>query len=423
MSFSKTFCASPWFHMRINNQGHYEYCRWASSNTISPRASIKDLDPAEYFQRHMTEIRKNLLCEDAVPGCQQCYLMEKHNKISGRQRQLLKVGVDTNNFEKTVASSPWFHQFQHSDIDLLPQDWQIDLGNFCNSACVFCTPNYSSRLAGEFKKLKIIHQLPPSNWCDDPTQLDKFLSVLKRLPTVKYLHFIGGETLITPAFKTILQALIDSGLHRTVSIGFTTNLITWDDAVCDMLTQFHDVHLGLSVECFDALNDYVRWPSKIETVQQLTKTWISLARQHQWLVQFRITPTMLTVGRLLSVYDYAWDNNITIESCNFLENPKCLKISVLPIELRKKYLKHMQHWLDAHDCKSDQILNIRNPEHARTQIVQDLKSYVNYLQNEIDESHLLTDAVTYLKLLESNRKNSVLDYLPEYEQLFRSAGY
>lgn len=423
MSFDKTFCASPWFHMRINNQGHYEYCRWASADTLLPGPSIKDLDPAEYFQQHMTEIRNNLLSENVVPGCQQCHLMEKHNKISGRQRQLLKVGVTTNNFDKTVASSPWFDQLRYSDIDLLPQDWQIDLGNFCNSACVFCTPNYSSRLASEFKKLKIVHQSPPSNWCDDPAQLEKFLSILKRSPTVKYLHFIGGETLITPAFKTILQALIDSDLHRTVSIGFTTNLITWDDAVCDMLTQFHDVHLGLSVECFDALNDYVRWPSKIDTVQQLTKTWISLAHQHQWSVQFRITPTMLTMGRLLSVYDYAWDNNITIESCNFLENPKCLKISVLPIELRKKYLEHMQHWLDAHDCESDQILNIRNPEHARTQIVQDLKSYVNYLQNEIDESHLLTDAVTYLKLLESNRKNSVLDYLPEYEQLFRSAGY
>jgi hypothetical protein len=71
----------------------------------------------------------------------------------------------------------------------------------------------------------------------------------------------------------------------------------------------------------------------------------------------------------------------------------------------------------------EQIVNIRDPNQAQQQIVQDLESYVNYLDNEPDESYRLTDLVQYLKKLESNRHNSVLDYLPQYEDLFRSAGY
>jgi len=48
---------------------------------------------------------------------------------------------------------------------------------------------------------------------------------------------------------------------------------------------------------------------------------------------------------------------------------------------------------------------------------------VEYMRNEPDESHRLPDLISYLKTMEQSRKNSVLDYLPEYEELFRSAGY
>jgi len=57
------------------------------------------------------------------------------------------------------------------------------------------------------------------------------------------------------------------------------------------------------------------------------------------------------------------------------------------------------------------------------QVVEDLLSYKNYLKNEPDESFRLPDTVSYIKQLESLRNNSVLDYLPEYEELFRTAGY
>ena len=349
--------------------------------------------------------------------------MEQHNKISGRQRQLLKVGIRTDNFTKTALSSPWINQFNNFSDKLLPQDWQIDLGNFCNSACVFCTPASSSKLASEFKKLKIINKLPPNSWCNDPVKLERFVSALKKSPTLKYLHFIGGETLITPAFKTILQILIDTGLHKTVTIGFTTNLTVWDDEIYSMLTEFQEVNLGLSVECFDDLNNYVRWPSNIDNVNHLTSTWLKLAQQHQWLVQFRTTPTLLTVEKLLTVHDYAWKNNVAVESCNFLERPEFLRISVLPMQYRQPIIDKMKHWLAHHPAPQSQIVNTRSPDFAKSQVVQDLISYVNYLENEIDESHRLNDCVEYLKLLESTRKNSILTYLPEYAQLFRSAGY
>lgn len=424
MSFEKTFCPSPWFHMRINNAGNYEYCRWAGKTNRTQGPSIDNVLPDEYFQQHMVTVRNNMLSGQALEGCSECYKMEQHGKVSGRERQLLKVGIQSDNFVKTALSSPWIDQFLYSSNNLLPQDWQIDLGNFCNSGCIFCDPHSSSRLAGEFKKLKIIKELPPNSWCDDPVKLNRFISTLKKSPTIRYLHFIGGETLITPAFKKILKELVYLEINKTASIGFTTNLHCWDQEVVDLLIKFKEVNLGVSIECFDQVNDYVRWPSKISDVEQTLDRWLAIAKEKNWLVQFRTTPTWLTVGRVLSVYDRALSVGASVESCNFLDRPEYLRISILPEHLRQPIIDQMKHWLSDHSTEPGPVIyNIRNPDTLTLQITQDLTSYINYLEHSEYQTDLLPDAVEYLKLLESNRKNSVLDYLPEYEELLRSAGY
>ena len=421
MSLEKNFCSSPWLHMRITNDGGMNYCRW--SDKTSSQGHISKITPVEFFQKSLAPLRQTLLEGQAPAGCGSCYRMEQHGKVSGRQKQLLKVGVRLDRFDKSLASSPWTGVFADPDCKQLPQDWQIDLGNFCNSACVFCGPDASSRLAAEWQRIGFIDQLPPKSWTEDPELLQSFIATLKQSPHVQYLHFIGGETLITPAFKVILETLIESGLNQSASIGFTTNLMAWDDSVVHLLTKFNSVNLGMSIEAFDPVNEYVRWPADMSKVQQNLDRWLDLAQQHQWLLQFRTTPTVLSISRLLSVYEFAWQHNISIESCNFLNRPEFMKPSVLPAEQRKNIISEMKSWVEQHKTSHEVIVNIRDPNVAQQQIVQDLESYINYLENEPDESYRLPALVDFLKRIESSRGNSILDYLPEYEHFFRSAGY
>jgi sulfatase maturation enzyme AslB (radical SAM superfamily) len=371
----------------------------------------------------MVPVRQALIDGQTPPGCNVCSRTEQHGKISGRQKQLLKTGVRLEHFEKTLVSSPWIDTFTDNKFFQLPQDWQIDLGNYCNSACVFCSPQSSSRLASEWKKIGLIDQLPPDSWTSDPVLVEKFINTLKQSKHIQYLHFIGGETLITPAFEQILKILIEQGINQTATIGFTTNLITWSPEVVELLTQFKGVNLGMSIESFDPVNDYVRWPATGSKVQEILQRWLELANQHNWLVQFRTTPTALSVSGLLSVYEYAWSRNITVESCNFFENPVFMRPSVLPLEYRSNIIFKMKSWIAAHLTTQESIVNIRDPNTAQQQIVQDLQSYVNYLESEPDRSDLLPELIKFLKQLEANRGNSILTYLPEYEQLFRTAGY
>ena len=424
MRLKDNFCPSPWLHMRINNSGHYEYCRWAVKDQRYHYPHISTTPPEEFFQQHMSPIRRQLLDGESPLGCAECLHVDQHHKISGRQRQLLKIGVRLEQFEKTMASSPWATEFAKGEqTSQMPQDWQIDLGNYCNGACVFCSPHSSSRLATEFKKIGIAHQTPRPNWTDTPELVQKLIDTLIASPHIQYLHFIGGETLITPAFKTILEALIGAGLNRTATIGFTTNLGVWRDDVVDLLTQFQGVNLGMSAESFEIINDYVRYPVCLPTMFEILDKWIELGRKQDWLLQFRLTPTVLTVGHMLGIYEYAWQHNIAVESCNFLNQPEFMRPAVLPLVYRQQVLDDIDAWLKKHAVDNEVVVNTRDPNKAKQQIVQDLQSYVNYLEQEPDQSWRLPDLVVYLKQLESNRGNSILTYLPEYEEFFRTAGY
>ena len=218
--------------------------------------------------------------------------------------------------------------------------------------------------------------------------------------------------------------MVHADLAKKITIGFTTNLTVWSDAVVELLTQFQQVNLGMSIETLTAVNDYVRYPSQHYRTRQLLDQWVALGQQHQWLIQLRITPTCLTVHELSTVYDYAWQHNIAVESCNFLDKPEFFRISVLPQMQREQACQNLRQWLLAHPVEHDsQIINTRDPNLARQQITQDAESYLHYLESAADESHRLADLVAFIKPLESHRGNSILNYLPQYEDLFRSAGY
>ena len=434
MSLKKHFCSSPWFHMRIESDGTFQFCRWISQNNKFVKNTdhnIQQINVPEYFQKKLSNLRTKMLNGEKISECSSCKQMEEQGKISGRQKQLLKTGIQLTEFEKTFQSSTFFNEFkksaeQQGDITLLPQDWQIDLGNFCNSACIFCSPNDSSKLATEFKKLGLISRLPKKNWVDNPVLLENFVDILTNSKKLTYLHFLGGETIITPGFKKILKKLIEKKINKNVSIGFTTNLTVWDQDTIDLLVQYREVNLGMSIECLHPVNDYLRWPSKLTDVKIILEKWIEVAKKHHWLVQLRPTPTVFSIAHLKTLYEYAFEKNIGIESCNFLHNPEFIKISLLPKNIRDIISKELSRWINSHKEYLDNnelIVNTRDINKIRTYILQDAQSYINYLNNVPEETHRWKDLVNYIKKIESSRKNNILNYVPEYEKFLRTAGY
>lgn len=424
----KYFCGSPWIHMRIEHNGDYRFCRWGS-NSLDEKYNIKNTSPIDYFQKHMSSIRSKLLAGEKIKECSSCHVMELHGKISGRQKQLLKIGVMEKNFSKSLLSSPILDAIKSSYENqgvtgLLPVDWQIDLGNYCNSACVMCDPRHSSRLAKEWQELGFIEKYDSWNWTQQEELIEKFIDCLTKIKNLQYLHFLGGETLIVPAFKKLLEALVNAKISDNVVIGFTTNLTVWPEDVIDLLKKFKNVHVGLSIETLNTVNDYIRWPSKIDKVKATLKKFVDMSEKKEWFTSLRITPSLFTVMYLDDIYRFALENNVGVESCNFLNEPSYLKIDMLPLELRKVAITKLSNVSEKIVKKSEKpVINIRRKDTVVETIKTDIESVISYLNNVPVDTSQYNNLITFLKTLEKKRNNKITDHAKEYGKFLTSIGY
>jgi MoaA/NifB/PqqE/SkfB family radical SAM enzyme len=436
---SDNFCSSPWFHIRINPQGNYLPCRWDSYHNTSHH-TIANTSITEYINSEvMTTLRLQILNGKSPDTCSSCKYEDQQNKVSGRQRQLLKSAINIQNFNKTLCASPHWEHFKYSHnnqgyTNNQPVDLQIDLGNTCNSACIMCMPTYSSRLVSDYKKL---HKIQPMlfrnpdvlvNWADDPVLVDKFVNELSEIPNIRYIHFLGGETLYLKSFYDICNQLIANGTAKSISLGTTTNCTVSTPELENIIKGFKHVHLGLSIETMHPVNDYIRWPSKIDDILNNIDKFILLREQTGLHLSLRITPTIFSIYHIDTLFEFMIKNSITAESCNILQDPSCLRIELLPKKITEKIIEKINWIITKHNLvpNNQTILNRRRDDLVDP-VIRDIIFEYKYLletyqyPNNVEEERYTL--VRYIRAFESLRNNTILDYLPEYEEFLRSYGY
>lgn len=435
------FCSSPWFHIRLNSAGNYRPCRWISFQKDSAdEYHMSNISIMDYMNSvAMNDVRAQMLSGEKLPMCAWCQYDDSVNKVSGRKLQLLKSAIKIDNFDKTFCASPHYELFEHSHnnqgaTNYHPVDLQIDLGNTCNGACIMCSPTYSSKLANDYTQL---NKIEPAlfdvfphlrNWTDDPALVDKFVNELSELPNIKYIHFLGGETLYLKGFYTICNRLIDLGMAKDISIGTTTNCSVYNEELEHIIKNFKHVHLGLSIESFHAVNDYVRWPSNILDVTDHITNFIKLRTETDMHLSLRITPNIFTAYHLDTVFEFMLQNKITAESCSALREPKCLRVDLLPPNLVKICLDKINRVIEKYNLMPNDsiIINRRNDTISSSVITATIFEYKNFFETLVvpdsaDEDRY--NLVKYIRAFEQVHDNNILDYLPEYEEFLRSYGY
>lgn len=225
-------------------------------------------------------------------------------------------------------------------------------------------------------------------------------------------------------FKTMLHELIKNNIQKECTIGFTTNLTIWDEEINSLLEQFKEVHVGVSIETLSSINDYLRWPSQIGDTTETLQKYVEISNNNNWYLTVRTTPTVFSVSRMTSLYEFCVQNNINIESCNFLDKPEFMRPSVLPRDLKQEAKEKLQQFVGQYTTE-DIVKNYNSRDRSDTLnvLLTDAKAWITYLSEAEDESYRAKDLVEYLKKLESSRHNKILEYLPDYEEFLRSAGY
>jgi hypothetical protein len=295
-----------------------------------------------------------------------------------------------------------------------------------------CEPRASSKLVQDYTKLAKVSTLfeaPTAyrSWSANPALLDSFLQVLGRIKDLKYIHLLGGETLYNDAFYTICEQLIANGQSEEVIVGTTTNGTIYTDRLAKLIPQFKQFHLGISIESVTALNDYIRYPADIKTVLSNIDRFVALREQNPGLyLTLRITPNVFSVSELDQLFEYIIEKRITAEACNILHKPECLRMEVMPEDIRQETIAKLEGLVAKHSLVKHNIANIRNPAYIDQVTADTVIEYLEFLRGYTvpdNVNELRSQLVEFLKSFESLRNNSILDYAPRYKDFLRHIGY
>ena len=434
----KNFCSSPWFHLGINYDGNFAKCRWGKENTNNKSYSVGNSSIINFYQSdEMNAFRSDLLEGKKLDVCSTCHYEESFDKLNGRKRQLNKSGINVNEFNLSVLSSPHYKHFLHSQnnqgsADYRPTDLQIWLGNTCNSACIMCNPIASSKLETEYKTLeklnpKLFSSINVPNWTKDKEKVLDIAKQISAIDNLTYIHFLGGETLYDRAFYTLCDYLIDTDKAKNIIIGTTTNGTIYSDKIKKYIKTFKGFHLGISIDSVTDLNDYIRWPGKIKEILPNIKSFLQDRQTNLKLyISLRITPTVFSVLHIDQLFDFMIENSVIAESCNILFEPKCLRMEIMPDNIRQIVKQKLERLIETHKLDKSNIVNIRVPNLINEVTANTILDYYKFMREYIepdDVEQSRHDLVSFIKAFETTRKNSILDYLPEYEEFLRTYGY
>jgi len=249
MLTNPAFCPIPWTGLMYNFDGAVKNCI-RSATTLG---NIKDNTIEDIVGNNSNVARQAMILGRQFPSnCKPCHDLEIDKKnfdiISDRIfyiRELKQVPLETyrpNNFDLQTVDVRWT--------------------NLCNFACVYCSPQFSSKWAAE---LKVIQQVPTEQQQETFKQY-----IFDRAKNLKHVYMAGGEPLL---MKENLELL--DRLDPNVNLRINTNLSKVDTQVFDRICQFKNVHWTISIESCSNEFEYIRhggaWQDFVDNLMIIQK--------------------------------------------------------------------------------------------------------------------------------------------------------
>ena len=229
------FCPMPWSGMMYNFDGQVKNC----IRSAGKLGSIKEQSIQEILVDNNMSRQNQIVNQQPVPTCHTCYDLEHGNKgfdiISDRVFYIREL----------KHTPPAVYTPGNFDLQAIDVRWT----NLCNFACVYCSPQFSSKWAGE---LQLVQQGPTQ------TQIDHFKQyVFDHATQLKHVYLAGGEPLLMKENLELLLLL--KKVNPDVNLRINTNLSKVDTHVFDLICEFENVHWTVSVETIEQEFEYIRY--------------------------------------------------------------------------------------------------------------------------------------------------------------------
>jgi sulfatase maturation enzyme AslB (radical SAM superfamily) len=257
--------------------------------------------------------------------------------------------------------------------------------------------------------------------------VDRFVAELAAIPNLRYIHFLGGETLYEEAFYIICERLIDLDIAKNVIVGTTTNGTIYNERIRRFVENFKQFHLGISIESITELNDYIRWPGRIDSILPNIDKFLNLRNVNPGLyISLRVTPNVFSVYEIDKLFVYMIENRVIAESCNILNDPPHLRMELIPDDIRAEIKQKLEILIDYYDLTKQEIVNIRRADQINQTMANVVLDYYQFICDYItpvDVEQSRHNLIDFIKAFETIRGNSILQHVPRYEKFLRHYGY
>lgn len=230
-------------------------------------------------------------------GCEYCKNVEDQGGTSDRKYHNNIPGLTPVDFDIS------------GDQKVTPRIVELYLNNTCDLACVYCFPDYSSRLNEELKKygpypIGIQHAVQVSNreqyfaaWLD---------WVDRNYQHLDQINILGGEPLLQKELWTILD-LVSTKQNKNLTIAINSNLNSKLDTVKKFVAIGRDlvingnikkIQINASLDCWGPQAEFIRYGLDLNQWQ----TNFEYLIQHKWLdISVHHVITSLSMGTTLDL--------------------------------------------------------------------------------------------------------------------------
>ena len=377
------FCNTPWYEIQIYWDGSLGICCQEAHKLYDGNSyNIATTTIAEWFNSEPVQhFRQGVLGNQPVSACSRCYREEQSGGYSRRLRSNQKSVIFRQAFDHSFEQSPGRRHFDPSGItDTHPIDIHVDLGNYCNLGCKMCNPRASSTIASQQVKwgIESSRQYLGSDWTRNDQVWASFLQQLLEIPQLNNIHFMGGETLLTPRFEDLVDHLIAHD-RTSVCLSFVTNGTTFRPNLMHKLKQFRRVGIEVSIETVDAHNAYQRQGTDQDLVMDNLDRYQDIANGTNITLTVRPAVSALTIGYFPGLLEYCLDRKIIVKSL-LVNNPRFLDAVILPDTVKQLYLQRYQKLIDRlNSIQVPQDYNTSDPNNHDMIVKEQVQMCMNIL--------------------------------------------
>lgn len=353
---SPTFCVIPWTHVFADEQGLMRPCCMAVTDRSKPNVDDQGQPLVIYKQgsleagwnsTFMKTMRLDMLAGRRPPVCEQCFRDEDLSIRSYRQDANVTLGAHIP--EAVAATAP----DGASPLELVTSA-DLRLGNQCNLKCRMCSPLSSKLLIPEWRQLFALPDdhaellaLERVDWFDS----DGFWSNCEQImPQLEKLHFAGGEPMIIARMLDFLQRTVDAGHASSIVLSYVTNMTTLPERVTTLWPAFRDVRITASLDGFDTLNTYIRFPSKWDRIDDNLTRLVSDPAYNCSKVTVNTTVQAYNVLRLDELFEYLFGKFpsalVPYPRLTLLEWPAPFSVRVLPSAVKEMAAARLRAFVD-----------------------------------------------------------------------------